>query len=66
MSDQSDKSENLKPFKPIGSQPLSRRPICVKVEVEIDEAVHSIPDKTDWLRKLIAFGVRERGIYQND
>lgn len=42
-------------FKPIGSQPLCRKPRSVKLPQDIDAAIEALPEKQRavWLRRVI-------------
>ncbi len=53
MGNPKPKLENLKPFSPIGSEALADKQIQVRLPKDVDEAVRSLPDKTDWLRRVI-------------
>jgi hypothetical protein len=54
-----DKLDNLKPFTPEGEEALSRKPLCVKLDREIDEKVRSLPNKSAWLRRVITEAVQK-------
>ncbi len=41
------------PFNPLGDQPMPRRPLSVKVDSEIDELIRSLPNRSEWLRRVI-------------
>ena len=53
-----NKLDNLQPFKPDGEQSLSRLPLCVKVDKDIDEKVRMLPNKSIWLRRVITEAVQ--------
>ena len=58
-----NKLDNLEPFKPMGDEPLARRPICVKLPTELDQAIRSLPDTSGWMRSVLEAAARETGIY---
>ena len=58
-----NKLDNLEPFKPMGDEPLARRPICVKLPNELDKAIRSLPDTSAWIRSVLEAAAREKGIY---
>jgi len=47
----------LKPFKPKGEKPMSGR-LFVRVTPEIEQAVKSLPDSPEWLRRVITEAVK--------
>jgi len=49
--------KNLTPFPSVTKQPLAKKPLCVKVEVDIDEFVRSLPNPSGWLRDVITKAV---------
>jgi len=51
--------KNLTPFPSVTKQPLAKKPLCVKVEVEIDEFVRSLSNPSGWLRDVITKAVKE-------
>jgi hypothetical protein len=53
-----NKLDNLTPFKPDGETALARQPLCVKVDKEIDAKVRSLPNKANWLRRVITEAVQ--------
>lgn len=61
-----NKSDNLKPFKLIGSKPLASRPLSVKVAPELQSAIRSLPNASGWLRRIIEEAARVEGIYQGE
>lgn len=45
---------NLKPFKPKGQRPMAKAALCVRLPVEIDNAIRSLGNRrTEWLRQVI-------------
>ena len=44
--------QKLKPL--YGEQPLSSRTVALRLPIVIDEWVHYLPNKTEWLRQAIA------------
>jgi hypothetical protein len=38
----------------IGNEAMAKIPLAIRVPVEIDEYVRSLPNRTDWLRQAIA------------
>lgn len=44
-------------FKPQGKQAFSRKPVCVLLPPDLDEYVRSLPNRTEWLRQVIAEAV---------
>lgn len=53
--------ENLKkvPFKPLGEQALASKPVAVKLPKDIDEAVRSLSNPSEWLRRVIVEAARQ-------
>lgn len=41
------------------SEPMSERPIAVRLPIRLEDYVRSLPDRTEWLRKAIARQVEE-------
>lgn len=41
-------------LKPIGEEAMAKTPLAIRVPVEIDEFVRSLPNRTEWLRQAIA------------
>jgi len=44
-------------FQPLGDSPLAAEAVSVRLPVEVDAAVRSIPDRADWLRRVITEAV---------
>ena len=61
-----NKLDNLQPYQPIGKKALASKPLCVKVAVELDKAVRSLPDTATWLRQVIEEAARAEGIYAGE
>ena len=42
-------------WKPVGEEPMGKKPLSFKVPVSYADKVHSLPSaiKSDWLRKLV-------------
>jgi pyrimidine operon attenuation protein/uracil phosphoribosyltransferase len=40
-------------YAPVGDQALADRPTQVRLTVEIDEVVRSLPNRAEWLRRVI-------------
>jgi hypothetical protein len=40
-------------FRPDGDAPLAKTPISVKLPVDVDLAVRSLPNQSEWLRRVI-------------
>lgn len=40
-------------FQPLGKKALAKKPLAVKVPEDIDELVRSLPNPSEWLRKII-------------
>ncbi|MDV3002576.1 MAG: hypothetical protein N5P05_004231 (plasmid) [Chroococcopsis gigantea SAG 12.99] len=59
MSNPNPQTAHLEPYqvKP-GDEPLARDPLTVRVPVEIDRAIRSLPDKTAWLRRVLVEAAR--------
>ena len=48
-------------LKQLGEEAMAKLPLAVRVPVDIDEYVRSLPNRAEWLRKLIVEAVeRER------
>lgn len=41
-------------LKQLYDQPVADQPVAVKLPVELDAWVRSLPNKSDWLRRVIA------------
>lgn len=42
------------PFKKIYEEEMAETPLSVRVSVELDKYVRSLPNRTEWLREAIA------------
>lgn len=58
--------ESLKSFPRVTDEPLSKKPLCVKVEQSIDDAVRSLPNPSDWLRRVITEAVKKELQHPNE
>jgi len=48
-------------LKSTSEEPLAERPLSVRLSADLDEKVRSLPNRTEWLRKVIAEAIeRER------
>lgn len=45
---------NPQEFLRCGVEPVASKPVAVKLPISIDEFVRSLPNKSEWLRKVIA------------
>ncbi|MGI8504521.1 MAG: hypothetical protein ACR2LR_25840 [Hassallia sp.] len=61
-----NKLDNLQPYQPMGKKALASKPLCVKVSLELDQAVRSLPDTSAWLRRVIEEAARAEGIYDGE
>ncbi|MBD2207595.1 hypothetical protein H6G33_35275 [Calothrix sp. FACHB-1219] len=57
-----NKLDNLKHFEPMGDESLAKQPLCVKVPVKIDSAIRALPNKSDWLRRVITDAAFKEGL----
>jgi len=57
-----DKLDNLKHFEPMGDESLAKQPLCVKVSPKVDLAIRALPNKSDWLRRVITDAAFKEGI----
>jgi len=48
-----NKLENLKSYKPMRAVALAFKPLCVKVDQDIDQAIRALPQPSTWLRDVI-------------
>ena len=49
-----EKQKEISRFSSPYDQPMAERPISVRLTVEMDEYVRSLPNRTEWLREAIA------------
>jgi len=54
-----NKIDYLVPIKPIYGKAMASRPVSVMLPVELDEYVRSLPNRTEWLRKVIAEAIEK-------
>jgi hypothetical protein len=45
--------DNLKPAPRLGDDPLALAPLQVRVPVEVDRAVRSLPNRSAWMRRVL-------------
>lgn len=43
--------QKLKPW--YGDKAMAKTPLAIRVPVEVDEFVRALPNKTEWLRRVI-------------
>ena len=53
-------------FQPLGDSPLAADAVGVRLPVEVDAAVRAIPDRADWLRRVITEAVVQEGLIQKE
>jgi hypothetical protein len=63
MSNPCPKTEHLEPYRARATdEPLAEHPLTVRVPVEIDRLIRSLPDKSAWMRRvLVEAATRELG-----
>jgi hypothetical protein len=47
------KTAHLKPLPRLGDEPLATTGLTAKVPLEIDAAVRALPNRSEWLRRVI-------------
>lgn len=53
-------------FQPLGDSPLAADAVGVRLPVDVDAAVRAIPDRADWLRRVITEAVVREGLIQQE
>lgn len=58
------RTDQLRPhqYKAIGEQPLSSRPIQVRLDADVDAVVRALPERSDWLRSVITEAAISQGL----
>ena len=51
-------------FQPLGDSPLA--PVAVRLPMEVDAVVRAIPDRAEWLRRVIRDAAVQEGLIQGD
>ncbi|PSF34963.1 hypothetical protein C7H19_18335 [Aphanothece hegewaldii CCALA 016] len=60
MSNPNPKTDQLKPYQVKAlSEPLAAKPLTVRVSVEVDEAIRSLPNKAEWMRRVLTEAASE-------
>jgi hypothetical protein len=49
-------------YQPLGDTPLASDAVSVRLPVEVDAAVRAIPDRAEWLRRVITEAVVREGL----
>lgn len=49
-----DETKRISRFESPYEKPMAEKPLSVRVEVDIDAYVRSLPNRTEWLREVIA------------
>ena len=52
-------------FQPLGDSPLAADAVAVRLPTEVDAVVRAIPDRADWLRRVITEAVVQEGLIQD-
>jgi hypothetical protein len=42
---------------------LALKPLCARVPIEVDDAVRSLPNKTEWIRNAIIAAAEKDGLW---
>jgi hypothetical protein len=54
MSNPNPKTEQIQPYQGVpGEVQLASQPLAVRLEREIDTAIRALPDKTQWMRRVL-------------
>lgn len=54
--------DNLQPLKPMRGVALANKPLCVKIDPDIDKAIRALPETSAWLRKVIETAAIAEGL----
>ncbi|MBD0328270.1 MAG: hypothetical protein ICV68_17765 [Pyrinomonadaceae bacterium] len=54
--------DNLQPLKPLREVALADKPLCVKIDRDIDAAIRTMPERSAWLREAIESAAIEQGL----
>lgn len=65
MSNPNPKTDQLKPYQARAialhcdgiTEPLAAKPLTVRVPVEVDEAIRGLPNKAEWMRRVLTEAV---------
>jgi hypothetical protein len=61
-----NKLDNLKHFEPMENESLARQPLCVKLPVKVASAIRELPNKSDWLRRVITDAAFKEGLCSDE
>lgn len=62
MSNPNPKTDHLKPYQASryatteqnsSALPLAEKPLTIRVPVDIDEAIRALPNRSEWMRKVL-------------
>jgi hypothetical protein len=65
MPNPNPKTAHLKPLPRLGDKPLPSAGLTAKVPPEIDAAVRALPNRSEWLRRVITEAA-QRELLNND
>lgn len=54
--------DNLQPLKPLRDVALADKPLCVKIDRDIDAMIRTMPERSAWLRDAIETAAIEQGL----
>jgi hypothetical protein len=54
--------DNLQPLKPLRDVALADKPLCVKIDRDIDAIIRTMPERSAWLREAIETAAIEQGL----
>lgn len=57
-----NKLDNLQPLKPLRDVALADKPLCVKIDQDIDAIIRTMSERSAWLREAIETAAIEQGL----
>jgi len=54
--------DNLQPLKPLRDVALADKPLCCKIDRDIDAIIRTMPERSAWLREAIETAAIEQGL----
>ncbi|ACK74060.1 hypothetical protein PCC7424_5490 (plasmid) [Gloeothece citriformis PCC 7424] len=67
MSNKNPKTDHLKPYHAIASNntPLADKPLTIRLPVDIDEAIRALPNRSEWMRRVLVEAAKRELIGEN-
>ena len=65
MSNPNPRTDHLKPYQAVANDvQLAEKPLAVRVNEEIDAVIRALPNKTEWMRRVLTEAAKKELLKQ--